>query len=280
MILRLVLALGALWHSPLETSASDPCSLSIAVLPTLMTVVESQRAVFQVAVDGPEPYSLQWFRNDTPLPGATNTCYTTPRIRVRDSGSTYWVAISNAECQVASARAYLLISPDTAPPQLTGVAAISPRLVLAFFSKEVIPGSPDNYTLIPHRGISAVKANQSDPTVVELTLLEDTPLAAESLYSLMVSSLRDSSGNALDPDPSQTEFMTEVGISNGLTVLSALHVCDRVLICWPEGTALLGADRINGPWREMVPAASPIILDTPQEVCPVPPRFYRTMSLH
>jgi hypothetical protein len=120
-----------------------------------------------------------------------------------------------------------------------------------------------------------VRVNESDPSVLEVNLADDSLLAPETAYTLRVSGVMSTSGNLQTPDPSTHRFITPA-FSEADRSMTAVFVSGRLILGWPDELSLLVADDISGPWIPMPLAKSPMVLDLAEEVCPPIPRFYRS----
>jgi hypothetical protein len=63
--------------------------------PYNQSIIEGDTAVFYSSAIGTNPKTYQWYRNNIPIPGATNYFYSTPPLSMSDSGSTYFCIITN-----------------------------------------------------------------------------------------------------------------------------------------------------------------------------------------
>lgn len=93
------------------SGAVTPAAPSITTQPANQTVTEGQTATFSAGVGGTAPFTYQWRRNGTPIPGATGASYTTPATVLADSGSTYSVVVTNAQGNATSNNATLTVNP-------------------------------------------------------------------------------------------------------------------------------------------------------------------------
>jgi len=67
-------------------------------------------ASFSVSVAGSTPLSYLWQRNGVPIPGATNSIYTTNNVQLADSGSQFSCLVSNVFGIVSSSSAVLTVA--------------------------------------------------------------------------------------------------------------------------------------------------------------------------
>ncbi|MCX8520331.1 MAG: DUF1566 domain-containing protein, partial [Rhodoferax sp.] len=67
-----------------------------------VTVTDGQTATFTVVATGTQPLRYQWTRNDTAIPNATGSSYTTPATTVADNGAFFSVVVSNVAGTVKS----------------------------------------------------------------------------------------------------------------------------------------------------------------------------------
>lgn len=86
-----------------------------AIPPTLLTSPQSQtnfpnnNVTFTSFAVGSQPIFYQWYYNNSPIPGATNTSFTTNNVSLASSG-TYSIVASNLTTSIASNSAQLLIT--------------------------------------------------------------------------------------------------------------------------------------------------------------------------
>lgn len=89
---------------------------SITTQPANQTVNAGQTAKFSVAATGTGSLSYQWFKNGTPINGATATSYSTPSAAASDNGSQFTVTVTDSVSSVTSNPATLTVNtPATAP---------------------------------------------------------------------------------------------------------------------------------------------------------------------
>jgi hypothetical protein len=93
------------------STAVAPVAPTITIPPANRTVTEGQTATFTVSVSGTAPFTYQWKKNNTNIPGATGASYTTPATTLADSGSTYSVVVTNGQGSATSPSATLTVTP-------------------------------------------------------------------------------------------------------------------------------------------------------------------------
>jgi beta-galactosidase len=97
---------------------------TIVTQPVSQTVTAGSTATFTVSAGGQGPFTYQWMLNGVSIPGATASIYTTPPLTSVNNGSSYTVAVSNANGAAFSAPAILT---DTSPaPTGTNLALNQP----------------------------------------------------------------------------------------------------------------------------------------------------------
>ena len=90
----------------------NPATISITI-PANRTVNVGQNASFTVSVfvSNSSPYTIQWYRNNVAIPGATNPTYTLTNAQVSDSGATFYAtATSPGVGTVSSTTAVLVVN--------------------------------------------------------------------------------------------------------------------------------------------------------------------------
>jgi hypothetical protein len=110
---------GSSGSHPSTTVIISAAAPSIITQPANQTVTAGQTATFSVMALGTTPFTYQWQKDTTTLPGATSSGYTTPATTISDSGSQYSVVVSNAIGTATSSAAVLTVNP--APPATTDV---------------------------------------------------------------------------------------------------------------------------------------------------------------
>jgi hypothetical protein len=94
---------------------------------------------FGVAASGVGPFGYQWFKNDAPMTGRTQSTLTLTNLTRRDS-ATYFVKVSNAGGSTTSSNAVLKV---LVPQRLSGIR------VKADGSMELLSGDADGGLLLP-----------------------------------------------------------------------------------------------------------------------------------
>jgi hypothetical protein len=81
----------------------------IVASPASVVVAAGQQAVFSVVVDGIGPFEFQWFRNGQLTTALSDPTYAINVVQRSDSGSTFYVTISNFGGKVQSTAATLTV---------------------------------------------------------------------------------------------------------------------------------------------------------------------------
>jgi hypothetical protein len=114
-------------RNPAGAATSAVAIVTVIAPPTLLsdpvsqTVTNGDPATFTVAAEGFE-LAYQWFKENQPIPHATNHTFTLPAVSPSDAGD-YLVRVSNLAGLVTSAPATLTVwlPPALTPPALTGL---------------------------------------------------------------------------------------------------------------------------------------------------------------
>jgi uncharacterized repeat protein (TIGR01451 family) len=80
--------------------------------PQSQTVAQGRQVALRALVDGDGPYTYQWNKNGTPIPGAGSWNYTTPPLLLSDSGAEYTVTVTSPNNTITSAPAVITVQPD------------------------------------------------------------------------------------------------------------------------------------------------------------------------
>ncbi len=98
---------GAKW------TTTTPSAPAITTQPASQTVTVGNTASFTVAASGTAPFTYQWYKGTAAIAGATAATYTTPATTLADSGSTFYVKVTNSLGSATSSTATLTVT--TAP---------------------------------------------------------------------------------------------------------------------------------------------------------------------
>src|SRR5204863_8529203 len=113
--------------------------VSITSQPQGRPVGEGASVTLTVGVQGTPAPTLQWYRNNAPMSGATGSSYTIAAVPLADDGAAFKVVaqnvVSNTTYSVTSGVAVLSVTADTTPPVLTGVQALGLSQVQILFSE-------------------------------------------------------------------------------------------------------------------------------------------------
>jgi hypothetical protein len=167
------------------TSANVPPA--ITVQPVNQTVTAGQTATFSVVASGTPPFTYQWKKGGSVVPGATAASYTTPATTAADNGSQYSCDVSNYYGTVTSAVATLSVSALAskwiggdgvlyADPNTTkvGIGTTSPTATLQVQSADAVLRVRDNLA-------SNENAVEVSPTNIMLRANIAAPVASTNI---------------------------------------------------------------------------------------------------
>ena len=268
--------------------ADDLYPVRIFVQPQSQLVMASCQATFHVAAEGtvgfpPEGPYYQWFKDDLPIPGATNASYTTPPISDIDNGTQFHVVVSNVCGSASSSKAGLLVSRDVVPPRLVG-AEVGPgldRVTMSFAwgSAGCVGGlgldqgratDPYNYGLSGGASVASAEVSTNGRDVILRTSL----LREGEFYVVTVNNVKDLSGNVVAPD-SRALFVAGTRPPIPTRTARVTAVGRQAVIEWPTGGLLEAADALSGPWQTLTAASSPYLANAERDEFRPPRRFYR-----
>ncbi len=190
---------GATAVYAISGEVSVPKPAVILQNPASTNVLEATPVSFSVSVGGFPTPGMQWLRNGTPIPGATNSVYGIPATPLAWNASTFQLVATNLAggvgYAVTSAPATLTVTADTTAPVLLRAASAGLTQVRAVFSEPVTlltATNPSNYNLQGPFGTVPVSGLTLDTSLTNVTMNVPTVLDGSN-YTLFVSGLRDRS---------------------------------------------------------------------------------------
>lgn len=197
--------LAVAWQKPGEVEPADgsapipeanlvPYGLGPPVFtihPQNATVVESGTTNFSAQLERSVGASLQWVRNGTNIPGATDAICTLGPLHLADNNSSIYCRAINSYGATNSNTAILIVTADTTRPTISYAQSFGEAALVAVgFSEPVDPvsaGNSGNYFL--NHGVSVLSATlMEDASTI---LLRTTPLVWGTTYTLTVNNVRD-----------------------------------------------------------------------------------------
>ncbi len=189
-----VMGITTLTHAnrfDLITTPTTPTTTpSIITQPEAVTVMAGEDARFSVVSTGSDPLSYQWFRDGSPIAGATNARYTVTDTNSSDSGRIYSCEVSNGVGSIASNGAVLTVLSDSIAPTLVSVFVTSGTGIDLVFSEPVTVMSVENRTHYQiSLGVNVVSANLSDDGLT--ASLTVSPLTVDTEYTVTLNNIND-----------------------------------------------------------------------------------------
>jgi hypothetical protein len=202
---------GSVTSSGAKVSVSTKAPM-IVTDPTSTSKVDGDSANFSVVVSGTGPFSYQWLRGSTAIPGATASSYTLPAVSLADTGSTFSVQVSNTAGSATSSPATLTVTakPVSITVQPGGVTRFAGET--ASFSVSAV-GSAPTYQWRKNAAAIAGATGASYTTPV-LAATDDN-----AVYDVLVSNAAGtatSSEATLRVGPFATPYTTQKGVKLNL----------------------------------------------------------------
>jgi hypothetical protein len=184
----------------------DPTDVVGFVLHPAPTVnlVEGQTLSLSVSVTGAPPVSLQWYKDDVVISGATRATLTVSNVTLDASGTYHAVANNNVPSTATSGSAVVTVIADTFPPTVDRIVSHSNMTNITIHFSEPLLSGPVvdawNYFFAPTEGGEQIGVHSAElltPSTVLVTLAE--PRAPGVQYSVSFEGFADLHGNMLDP---------------------------------------------------------------------------------
>jgi hypothetical protein len=167
--------------------------------PQNVSTQEQRMVSFSVATQGQPPISLQWYRNDVQIGGATGSTLNYGPVGPADDNARFYAVGSNfsggSSFVVTSAVATLSVQSDLVPPTFNSAVPQSARSIELVFSEPVRSLDATNianYALAGPAPVPTITNVQQNATGERVLLQLDSPLACE-VYRVSVSNIRDQS---------------------------------------------------------------------------------------
>jgi hypothetical protein len=190
--------------------------VAVVTGPSNQTAIELNTATFTVDLDGTAPWTMQWYKNGSLVPGATNLSYSEVANYPGDNGATFQLIANNAFGSATSSVAVLTVIPA---PQLVGASSRydTNNHIYVQFTKDVNNEGTNGANYAVTGGINVVGVDYLYSNTVRLTV--DVPLTFGSSYTVTVTGVQDADGNAQNPSPASSTFthMQNVNAPQGLT---------------------------------------------------------------
>jgi len=250
--------LAALQNSLIVKYFTVPGAPTVSAQPQAQQVGQFDPVSFSVGVAGTPPFTWQWYKGATAIPGASGsgaliTPYAIASVGLGDQAF-YSVAITNVAGFTNSQAAFLTVIPDTNGPSITSALLnlATNTEVTVTFSELVNPASATNtanYNLSGGGSVSSIVAVPQSNNLTWSNYVFKVVLTTSAITSqktLTATGVQDRAGNA---SAAQATIWVP-------TVIGAPPRANRVL--WLAGDTNVLADNIGVyEWTDMSGAANP-----------------------
>lgn len=174
------------------TIESSSGALAVQPLAATTTVAHGSSATLYARATGDGPYTYQWNRGATPIPGATSFQYTLPKVSAADNGATYSVTVTSGSTSVTSGATTLAVTAN--PLAVTGVGSVDGAIVGVRFNQQVDKATAETLSNYQING-TAPRAATLLADGVSVILNPFNVLTAP--YTVSVSNVRDFADNVM-----------------------------------------------------------------------------------
>jgi hypothetical protein len=180
--------------------------VAITSPPDSPPVQEPGSVTLKLGTSGSPPFTYQWYRDGTAIPGATNSSYSIALVRRSDNGARFKASVANAFSSATSSEATLTVIPDTTPPrpvQIVSVDGTFTAITMTYneLLDKASAETTQNYMFSPG---NIIATNVTlDATLTNVTIRTGTALTPGVTNTLTVNGVKDLSGNAV---PSNTSI--------------------------------------------------------------------------
>lgn len=102
-----------------EVALTVATDLMLVTSPASIARTVGSAAAFRVVADGALPFSYQWYKDASPIAGATNAELFLSSVQTADDGSSYYAEVSNPWNSASSETAFLTVGPRESTPAVT-----------------------------------------------------------------------------------------------------------------------------------------------------------------
>jgi hypothetical protein len=200
---------------------------------------------FQAEATGRPPLRYQWYRDGSPISGATNGTYATGRPSGAFQGA-YFVTVQNDGCGPVTSRvASLTVLGDVIPPTVIRASVLPDRtrILLSFYPCPLDPGTtgdPSNYEFTGGIVLSNIAIIQETNLLLTTSLLAST-----THYNLRLWYLQNIEGNTIYPNP------MDVSLWSPPLRISLTRSNNNAHLSWPAGGILQRSMQPTGQWTDI-----------------------------
>jgi hypothetical protein len=262
--------------------------------PTNQVVEVGRSATFSVENTCAEPWwSYQWYKDGTPILGATNRTYTIDPVLRRDDGL-YWVVITADGPYAFQSPAARLTVYSCCPPAVIAVYATNGTIVLQF-NEETINGrdlsnlfinaADDSHILALSSGMYSSGTNYG--AVLLLKIDPGTPMHPDTPYNIYLEDIEDRFGNVISPQtwpialfPSsliRLDASQQWGYdTSGRDLSNTWYRVEYDDSSWPTGLPLFDARRVRIDELNGQPVRTMTTLSNSASTAQLPTHYFRT----
>jgi regulation of enolase protein 1 (concanavalin A-like superfamily) len=196
---------------------APPSPAVIVSQPSPASVIELSPVSFTSYAGGSPAPAVQWYKNNNPIAGATNSIYNIPSAALADNQSSFYMVAANligsTHYSVTSSVVTLTVIADTNSPILLNANSLGLNEVLLAFNKRISIATATNlanFSVSSTNGALAISAANLDNSQSNI-LLSVSPMVDGTSYLATVNNLQDqtAAGNVIAAN-SHAQFVASV----------------------------------------------------------------------